>query len=176
MASVAGTFWNEQRESVATGFHMVPQPASDALSPQFFEPHVIGAPPEPTLQDATATLVLEVRLSMLRRAAYSPCMRSLTVCGIVRGWEAPVPTPKRTPLVRPSLPAAWSSAHVSLRVYDRSWSTCMHAGRLRPVSAGAPRPLFQQSPSTWPVGSCGQHQICPLRCAHGQLMHGHACR
>lgn len=61
VTSVAGTFWNAQRESVATGFHMAPQPGSDALSPAFFQSHVIGAPPEAALQDATATLVLEVR-------------------------------------------------------------------------------------------------------------------
>lgn len=61
VASVAGTFWNMRRESVATGFHMVPQPGSDALSPKFFQSHVIGAAPDPALQDATTTLMLEAR-------------------------------------------------------------------------------------------------------------------
>eukprot|EP00892_Ulva_mutabilis_P007913 jgi/Ulvmu1/5494/UM023_0030.1 len=60
VASVAGTFWSSRRESVATGFHMVPQPSSDALSPHFFQSYVVGAPPEAALQDATTTLMLEV--------------------------------------------------------------------------------------------------------------------
>lgn len=60
VASVAGTFWNARRESVAAGFHMVPQPGSGALSPQFFQSHVVGGPRQAPLQDATTTVMLEV--------------------------------------------------------------------------------------------------------------------
>jgi hypothetical protein len=60
VTSVAGTFWNAERESVATGFHTVPLPESPALFPRYHHHHYIGNAEGDTF-DATTNLLMEVR-------------------------------------------------------------------------------------------------------------------
>ena len=61
ISSIAGTFWNTERDSVETGFHTVPQPDSPAVHPRFHHHHTIGASADVVDFDATTTLLLEVR-------------------------------------------------------------------------------------------------------------------
>jgi hypothetical protein len=61
VTAIAGTFWNSDRESVATGFHVVPKPNSDSLNPVYAHMHVVGVGADGNgLKNPTTSLLLEV--------------------------------------------------------------------------------------------------------------------
>ena len=61
ISSIAGTFWNTERDSVETGFHTVPQPDSPIVHPTFHHHHTIGTSADAVEFDATTSMLLEVQ-------------------------------------------------------------------------------------------------------------------